>query len=295
MKDGSAQKACCLASSQKSFRQSISTNWLIKGSSVNLVKRLSCPNCGSLVLPASFSPEQITSHFSAAPYRDKSMETDIASDKGPRYQKIFKELGRFFPNGGTFADVGCAHGYGLTLGNENNWQGIGVDICPEISLFASKKGFPVYTGNSVSFIPGDKKFKAILYMDVIYYFFHPAEELKQAWERLADDGILCFRVSFWGPLVHLLNGLGERLGIEKLRSAASYLVGDHVIEFSEKGFYELLDNSGFRVIGSSIDWGNSWRAGDSLPAWAIRNIASMIGNASAIKISPAYFVFAIKK
>jgi len=91
-------------------------------------------------------------------------------------------------------DFGCSYGHLGQAFQATGWDVIGVDIAPSVLEYHQKHGtFPVYANLDTPEIP-DGSVDAIVMMDVICYFENPIEMLELAYKKLANPGVLLFRV-----------------------------------------------------------------------------------------------------
>jgi SAM-dependent methyltransferase len=239
---------------------------------------------------------ELSDHFAVAYYRDVELEAAIADDKAPRYRSVFKALAEFCPNSGKLLDVGCAHGYGLDVAKSFGWTPFGIEIDDEVLKHLESRGYEVEKGTSIADWQEAQLLDAVLYMDVLYYFDNPYMELLEAHGRLVPGGWLVVRVSVWARLVMALCRMSEIfLRNKAIKSRAVHYLCDHIIEFSEKGFEQLLAATGYEIQHKSVDWGAGWRAGNSFFAILYRKTSELFSDLTGIRITPSLHYIARKR
>ena len=287
---------CCGKHLQSPFRTVVTNEWPLKNNKSNLVSYFSCPHCASLLMRPSPTLEELSDHFSIAYYRDAILEDVIADDKIPRYKAVLQKLAELCPLPGKLLDVGCAHGYGLDVAKSFGWIPFGIEIDDDVLKHIEARGYGVKKGSSIADWEEEQLLDAVLYMDVLYYFDNPFSELQKAYARLVPGGCLVVRVSTWASIITALCRLSEMLFNNKsIKKRAVHYLCDHVIEFSEKGFEQLLTTTGFMIHSKAVDWGVGWRAGNTFFAAFYRKSSEFISIFLGIRITPSLFYIAKKR
>ena len=286
---------CCGIQPETIHNYVISNHWKLRDNPEHTVEYFRCSNCGSLIMQPLPTAEEMASHFSLTYYRDTALIDEISLSKAPKYDAVLNALSRLCPVPGSLLDVGCAHGYGLDIAGKYGWRPFGIDIDDEVFNYVKDKGYEVVKGCSVSDWVSSEKFDAILYMDALYYFSNPFQELLMANQKLHTGGWLVLRVPLWGPLVSLLERFSNLFGNNKtLHEYARHYLCDHLVVYSQQGFEHSLQAAGFTLYHNAVDWGSGWRASDSLSAIFTRRAREVISSLSSVKITPSMFYIARK-
>jgi methionine biosynthesis protein MetW len=161
---------------------------------------------------------------------------------------------KFFGDGERVLDVGCGPGYlAKHLSEQKNCTVVGVEQDPRVAEIARRACTQVYEVDleteGLRKIQG--KFTAVFFGDVIEHVRNAPELLLQASELLETGG----RVIVSTPnFVHVKNRVRVLSGRFEYRDAG-LLDRTHIHFYTKKTLYDLLDQTGYRVIRTDYTTG----------------------------------------
>ena len=161
---------------------------------------------------------------------------------------------QFFDNGETVLDVGCGPGYlAEYLTVQKDCTVVGVEQDPRLAEIARRVCAQVHEANleteGLRKIQG--KFTAIFFGDVIEHVRNAPELLRQASELLGVGG----RVIVSTPnFVHIKNRVRVLFGTFEYRDAG-LLDRTHVHFYTKRTLYDLLDETGYRIVKTDFTTG----------------------------------------
>ncbi len=162
-------------------------------------------------------------------------------------------------NSPRFLDVGCATGRLLQYLKSQGWMEQGVEVCSSAAEYGrEKRGVSIFTGTLEQARFPDSSFEVVHASHVIEHLQRPEEFLQEARRVLKSDGSLLL-------ITPNSDGLQAKIMKKNWRSA----IADHMVLFSRKTLFLLLEKNGFMVERSKT-WGGIPHG--MAPAW-IKKIA----------------------
>jgi len=165
---------------------------------------LRCDACGVVVTPPELRATEQKDYYETQYTLTHTVRADREMHRYFRYPEYISLIGdalRLKPEGGSWLDVGCDHGFFLDDARRHGFRVQGVEPAVGARNYASSIGLPVSA--SMDDVAGT--FTVISFWHVLEHIADPISVLRDAYERLEPGGLLCIRVpdagGFWSRLL----------------------------------------------------------------------------------------------
>jgi SAM-dependent methyltransferase len=139
---------------------------------------------------------------------------------------------------GRLLDVGCGRGEFLRVARDRGWQCFGVEISPQASDEARRKGLDVATGRFEDVDYPDSFFDVVTIYHVLEHLHDPREALSKAYQLLKSGGLLVVAVPNFDSLqAGLFRQRWYHLDAPR-----------HLYHFAPHTLKMLLHETGFKVL-----------------------------------------------
>jgi len=221
-------------------------------------------------------------------------EDDSTSDYiDERRRAVFAGFLRDVPprGGGRLLDIGCGSGEFLTLARERGWHVEGVEVSPRGAAMARRRGLTVHA--LVDDLKTDS-FDVVTLWNVIDFFSHPLEQMRQIRRVLAPGGDALvrapnavFQLAAW-RLSRLVVWPPPLAGL--VRDAYFF----QPLVWSPRTLRRLMEDAGFRHVrlwNSEPSWGDPYHAASparermvSVVKLGLRGLAQGVAMASSRRL-----------
>ncbi|MGI9534622.1 MAG: class I SAM-dependent methyltransferase, partial [Thermodesulfobacteriota bacterium] len=140
----------------------------------------------------------------------------------------------------TLLDIGCATGWITSNSKDAGFDVLGLEANPVIAKYGRDKyGIEIFEG-FIEDLDINMKFNAITMFHILEHLTDPLQILKKVSSHLTDNGKL---------LIVIPNA--DSLGVGIFGQFYNWNIPDHISFFSPATISELMEISGFRVLGIS--------------------------------------------
>jgi len=145
-----------------------------------------CLACG-LYYRNPLPSENVRDHYDTI-YEDDSTSGHIDE----RRRAVFATFLRTFPprGGGRLLDIGCGSGEFLTLARKRGWNVEGVELSARGAALAQRRGLTVHAAGEAL---ADSTYDVVTLWNVIDFFSHPLEQMRQIQRVLVPGGTTLVR------------------------------------------------------------------------------------------------------
>ena len=152
--------------------------------------------------------------------------------------------------GNRLLDVGCGIGEFISYANECGLQTQGVEPAVQAVELAKSQGLRVEQGDLASFTAENHNsvFDAVVFLNVIEHSPQPMTLLQQAYDLLADGGLLVCR------LPNDFSSLQELARAQNNSRRWWVVIPDHINYFNFENFPPILRRLGFEIVDTMGDY-----------------------------------------
>lgn len=229
--------------------KNVSTNWIFR-----------CKNCGIYAAPSL--PVEINQNTCIDETKRAAALQQLRSDNAIQ---IIKQIQTHrHSTTGTLLDIGCAHGWFLSVAAKNGFSVEGIEPDEPMASIAQSQGFDVRVGFFPEVLKQEDKFDVITLNDVVEHLPNPVDALQSCWQHLNPKGMVVISLPLATGALYQIATLLKKVGIGKPLDRL-WQVGfpsPHLFYFTPKSLHSLAEKIGFRVIAklstTSVSRKNLW-------------------------------------
>lgn len=179
--------------------------------------------------------------YSSADY--KQMYFSQKEGLSQRFTSRLREIEKY-KKPGKLLDIGCGFGLFLNIAKQRGWEGVGIEICPELAEFARREyNLTILDKSFEEANFPNNSFDVVTLWDVLEHMRHPIESLVRVHHVLKNDGLLAIQCPN-------IDSFLARLGGPKW----GWLTPpDHLYHFTPKSLEETIKRAGFK-LASLATW-----------------------------------------
>jgi SAM-dependent methyltransferase len=200
-----------------------------------------CPSCCiGFVYPVPTVPPQIYDQDYFFGSTHGFGYVDYESDKQAmvgELRTICRLLSNRIGRTGKMLDVGAATGYFVEIASKEGWDAEGIELSKAAVQAGLGKGRKLSCG-TIDEMPGENRFDALTFLDVLEHVPDPKATLKSAFRLLAPGGAVLVNVPDFGSIFARLMG----------KKWHSIIPPEHLWYFTRKSLGMILESIGFEHI-----------------------------------------------
>jgi SAM-dependent methyltransferase len=150
-----------------------------------------CPSCDLIFVRRKEDIKTIIAYYQNC-YFDDHNEDQMSGRRANIYRVILDVL-EDYKKPGSLLDVGCGCGFFLQEARERGWQVLGVDPSEKSIAYAKSQIGDAVVCGTLDDIPTDRRFDAIILINVLDHMVDACRQLQKAQDLLAPEGILYLR------------------------------------------------------------------------------------------------------
>lgn len=205
-----------------------------------------CKNCDSIYTYPMLNQDVIEKMYESGAY-DEYQKKLVHASLGLRKDLLDKrkvdQIEYFVPRKGLLLDVGCGQGSFLESCRQRGWEIDGVEPSGISAKIAKDKvGVNVFNGFFNDF-ETTQKYDCITFWGVLEHLLDPMEAIEKASSICKQGGVILFEV----PSSECL--LSDYLRKEEFEATRYIESGRHNIFFSKKCIEDMLEKTGFEIVG----------------------------------------------
>ena len=157
-----------------------------------------CIQCGFLYTPRPHpAPSELLAHTDFEALKvlyDPIVQGRVSHFRRRNFLEYLKLIERHSP-GKRLLDVGCAHGFFLSLARERGYDVTGIEASPPMTRFAREVlRIPIIEGCLHEIPLGDQPWDVITFTDSLEYLTNPTRDLKRLFQMLRPGGLVFLKV-----------------------------------------------------------------------------------------------------
>jgi len=190
-------------------------------------------------------------------------EQGLKTLRQDNFRQLLQELRSLAPPGGSLLEVGCAHGWFLSLA-KTSYQVTGIEPDDEVRCVAVTAGLDVRAGFFPQALGADERFDVIVFNDVFEHLPDPESLLDKVQHHLSPGGLVLFNLPSSGGVFYRVARFFARVGSSKLfdRMWQKGMPSPHLHYFDQRNLQTLLSRRGWRTVSCgvlpSVRWHGLW-------------------------------------
>jgi 2-polyprenyl-3-methyl-5-hydroxy-6-metoxy-1,4-benzoquinol methylase len=164
------------------------------------------------------------------------------------FRRLVNDCVPLLPRGGTILDVGCAHGWFMSVAKEQGFRCTGIEPDDEMASRARREGHSVTVGFFPDAIAGDETFDAIAFNDVFEHLSDLNGVLNAVRAHLRSNGLVIISLPVSNGLIFRLSRIAAMIGFASplARLWQQGLPSPHLSYFNATNLRVLLEHQGFK-------------------------------------------------
>lgn len=203
-----------------------------------------CSNCGLLITDPRPAPSSIGIFYEGGFYEKEEgqlKKTVVNPVMNVLHKFRFRHVKKVSPKG-RLLDVGCGKGKFVNTVAGQGWEAWGIEPSKRsLSYAKSEGGARIYGGRFEDVELPEKYFDVITMWHTLEHFYDPVQTLRQAGEKLKDNGYIVIRVPN-------SDSWDFRIGKEKWFHLD---LPRHLYHFTPETMKKLLEKAGYQVVSMS--------------------------------------------
>lgn len=187
-------------------------------------------------------------------------EQGLKSLRQVNFKQLLQELRALAPLGGALLEVGCAHGWFLSLA-KTSYAVTGIEPDDEVRRVAVAAGVHARAGFFPQALRADERFDVIVFNDVFEHLPHPESLLGTVRQHLSPGGVVLLNLPSSGGIFYrmarFLAGLGWTTLFDRMWQKG--MPSPHLHYFHQRNLQTLLSRCGWRTVSRGVLPSLRWR------------------------------------